>query len=95
VLRTHKDEVTAAQSVVLNDNQLPSKKVYIFKPPHRNKKCIFQRKKKKSSFKNAAAHDTFGLPDRAHHIQVYSAAGASADKIAINETLSSALQRKK
>ena len=44
--RTNNNEVNAAQSLVLNDNQLPSKKVYISKTPHRNKKGIRRMKKK-------------------------------------------------
>jgi hypothetical protein len=56
------------------------------KPPHRNKKGIGQRKKK-SIFDYGHAQDTLGLPGRAHHFQVYSAAVASADNIAADKTL--------
>jgi hypothetical protein len=76
VHRTHNNEVDAAQSPVLsNNNEVPSKKVYISKPPCLNKKGI-GCKKKKSSSNYKAEWDTLALPDRAHHIQVYSAAVA-------------------
>jgi hypothetical protein len=84
VPRTHNNEVNAIQSPVLNDNQLPSKKVYIPKPQRHNKKGI-GRKKKKSSFDYKAEWATLGLPNRAHHFQVHSAAVVSADDIAINK----------
>jgi hypothetical protein len=45
VPRTHNNEVYAAPSLVLNNNQLPSKKVYITKPPPHNKKGIVYKKK--------------------------------------------------
>jgi hypothetical protein len=83
--RTHNDEVNAIQSPGFNDNQLPSKKVYISKHPRRNKKGI-GCKRKKSYFNNKTALGTLSLPNRAHHFQVYSDAVASADDIAINRT---------
>jgi hypothetical protein len=46
VPRTHNDEVNAAQSSVLNNNQLTSKKIYILKPPRYNKKIIGCKKEK-------------------------------------------------
>jgi hypothetical protein len=85
VPRTHNNEVNTAQSPVLNDNQQPYKKVYISKPSHCNKQGI-GHKKKKSSFDYKAEWDTLGLPNRAHHFQVYSASVVSADNIAINKT---------
>jgi hypothetical protein len=84
VPRTHNNEVNTPQSPVINDNQLPSKKVYISKPPHHKKKDI-KRKKKKSSFYYNTEWDTLSLPDKAHHFQVYSAAVVSSDDIAINK----------
>jgi hypothetical protein len=60
-------------------------KVYVPKPPRRNKKGIGQREKK-STFNYGLARDTIGLPGSAHHFQVYSAAVASADNIAADET---------
>jgi hypothetical protein len=84
VPRTHNNEVNAAQSPLLNNNQLLFKKLYISKPLRRNKKGI-RLKKTKSSFNYKAEWDTLGLLNRAHHLQVNSAAVASADKIAINE----------
>jgi hypothetical protein len=77
VPRTHNNEVNNAQSLVLNGNKLPSKKVNI--------KGI-RRKKNKSSFNYKSAQDTLSLPDRAHHFQVYFAALASADDITISNT---------
>jgi hypothetical protein len=85
VPRTHNNEVDAAQSPVFNNNQLPSKKAYLSKPPRCNKKGI-GCKKKKSSFNYKAEWDTLDHPNRAHHSQVYSAAVASADNIAIKKT---------
>jgi len=55
-------------------------------PPCRNKKGI-GCKKKKSYFNYKAARDKLSLPERAYHFQVYSAAVASADHIAINKSL--------
>jgi hypothetical protein len=85
VPRTHNDEVDTAQSPVLNDNHLQTKKVCISKPPCCNKKGI-GHKKKISSVDYKAEWDTLSLPNRAHHFEVHSAAVASADKIAINKT---------
>jgi hypothetical protein len=56
VPRTNNDEFNAAQSPVLNNNQL-SKKVYISEPPHRNKEGI-GGKRKRSSFDYKAEWDT-------------------------------------
>jgi hypothetical protein len=85
VPRTHNNEVNAAQSLVLNDNQLPSKKVYTSKPPHHNRKGI-RCKKKKLSLNYKAEWDTPCLSNRTHHIQLYSTTVATSDKIAINKT---------
>ncbi len=61
------------------------KKVYISKPPRRNKKGI-GCKKKKSSINYKTEWESLGPPNKAHHFQVYSAAVASAANIAINDT---------
>ncbi len=61
------------------------KRVYISKPLRCNKKGI-SHKKRKWSLDYKFEWDTLGLPNRAHHFQVYTAAVASADNIAINKT---------
>jgi hypothetical protein len=85
VSKIHSNEVNATQPLVLNDNQLTSKKVYISKPPCHNKQGI-GCKKKKSSFNYKAELDTLSLPKRAHRFQVNSAAVVSAEDTAINRT---------
>jgi hypothetical protein len=66
------------------NNQLTSKQVYTQKPPHQSKKGI-GHKKKNSTYNYGAARNTLGLPNNAHHYQVYAAAVAS-NSIIVNET---------
>jgi hypothetical protein len=46
----------------------------------------YRMQEEKSSFNYKAEWDTLGLPNRAHHFHVYSAALVSADNMAINKT---------
>jgi hypothetical protein len=58
--------------------------VYAQKPPRQSKKgdgC----NKKNSTYNYGAARDTLGLPNNAHHYQVYAAAVAS-NSIIVDET---------
>jgi hypothetical protein len=83
-LEEEPNSAVPASTIPAINNQLTLERVYAPKPPCRSKKGI-GCKKKNSTYNYGAARDTLGLPNNAHHYQVYAAAVA-LNSIVVNET---------